>query len=247
MALADQYVNDLMMQLQQPKQVEAQRLPSKDELIQMGKSGFLTHMGGKLPGFLKGMVTEAKEFAQKAFKGGENVVEVNNAQAGQVEPLDVDKASNALIGHESRGSSFPADTTVKSTGATGISQITPVMINQYNQLTGNSLTKDELLSDPNLQMEVTKTLVSDIMTRYEDGLDEDWPTHSKKLTAYKKEIKSKFNEPIYWLAGEWVAGPNWVAKLDSKTAPGAKETVRDYIQKVAQIYKGSDGLELSLQ
>jgi hypothetical protein len=59
---------------------------------------------------------------------------------------------------------------------------------------------------------------------------------TKKLKEYKAEILKDFNDPIYWMAGEWVAWPNWVAKLDNKTAPGAKETVRDYLKAVGKRY-----------
>ena len=229
---------DMQFRQQQP-QVQQEQLPSQEQLTQLGKEGKLSHMGGKLPDFLKNIVTEAKDMAKKVLSGGTNTIEIDNTQKVEPnQPLDIDRVYNAFSGHESRGAEFPSETVAYGTGATGTTQITPIMVREYNQITGKNVTPEELSGNEQLQKEMTGVLVNDIMTKYEDGLDEDWPTHTKKLTAYKKEIKSKFNEPIYWAAGEWVAGPNWVSKLDAKTAPGAAETVRDYIQRIGDIYNG---------
>src|SRR3990167_8916278 len=137
MILPDQFQNNPLiqadMELRQQQPVEQQEsMPSRDELTELGKTGKLLHMGGKLPEFLKGIVTEAKDMASKVIKGGENVIEFNREQEPE-QPLDVDRAANALSGHESRGAEIPGETVATDTGATGISQITPVMINQYNQ------------------------------------------------------------------------------------------------------------------
>ena len=236
---------DMQLRQQQPA-AQQEQVPSQDDLMQLAKTGKLRHMGGKLPDFLKGIVTEAKDLASKVLRGGENVIEVNNKdQVTPSEPLDIERAVDVLSTHESRGAEIPGETTAAGTGATGVSQITPIMINQYNQLTGGNVTPEQLFGNEQLQREMTNVLIGDILTKYENGLDDDWPTHTKKLTAYKKEIKSKFNEPIYWVAGEWVAGPNWVSKLDNKTAAGATETVRDYITRVGDLYKGQTQLTLN--
>ena len=222
---------------QQQPQAQRETLPSQDELVQLGKEGKISHMGGKLPDFLKGIISEARDAAKKVMRGGDNVIEFDNSsETTPNEPLDTERVYTALSGHESRGAEIPGDTIATDTGATGTTQITPIMVTQYNQITGGNVAPEQLVGNEQLQKEMTGVLVNDIMTKYDGGLDEDWPTHTKKLTEYKKEIKSKFNEPIYWLAGEWVAGPNWVSKLDSPTAKGATETVRDYIQRVADIY-----------
>lgn len=230
---------DLQFRRQRPV-VQEEQPPSQDQLVQLAKEGKISHMGGKLPDFLKGIVTEARDVAKKILRGGDNVIEVDNRTEEPNTEIDVNRVVEVLGAHESRGSISPTESIELTTGATGISQITPIMIEQYNQKTGNNVTQEQLANDPQLQTEMTRVLIEDILSKYEGGLDEDWPTHTKKLTAYKKEIKNKFNEPIYWIAGEWVAGPNWVAKLDAKTAPGAKETVRDYIQRVGDLYKGRE-------
>ena|SRR3990167_23859 len=242
---------DMQFRQQQP-QTQEEQLPSQDQLTQLAKEGKISHMGGRLPDFLRGMVTEAKDMAKKVLSGGTNTIEIDNTQKiDQIkpsEPLDIERVYTALNGHESRGAESPSETVASSTGATGTTQITPVMIKQYNEITGSNVTQEQLIGNEQLQKDMTGVLVNDIMTKYESGLDEDWPTHTKKLTAYKKEIKSKFNEPIYWLAGEWVGGPNWVAKLDAKTAPGSTETVRDYITRIGELYKNqTDNLVLQKQ
>lgn len=226
---------DMQFRQQQPN-TQPESLPSQDQMVQLAKENKLTHLGGKLPEFLKGILTEAKDMAKKIVTN-ENVMTIQNEALPATTPsLDINKAVEALGVHESRGATMPNETVAAETGATGMSQITPLMINHYNQLTGNNITPEQLIGNDQLQKDMTTTLVNDIMTKYKDGLENDWPTHTKKLTEYKQEIKSKFNEPIYWLAGEWVAGPNWVAKLDSPTAKNAKETVKDYIQRVGDIY-----------
>lgn len=263
---------------------------SKDSLIEMGKAGKLTHLGGKIPDFLKGFVQEAKELAKTVMGGGTNTIEVQGgakptptptpaatpkptvqprpvpgptptppratpatpaipqvqpAQPAQParpipEPINVARAVDSLVSHESRGAVNPAETASKSAGAIGISQITPIMVDRYNQITNGDLTSETLSGNARLQRVVTEVLVGDIMNRYKNGLDTNWPTSNPQLQKYKQEIMTNFTQPIHWLAGEWVAGPNWVAKLDSPTAPGARETVRDYINRVAEIYGGSN-------
>ena len=206
----------------------------KDQAIQMAKSGFLTHMGGKLPDFLKGLLQEAKDAAGKIVGG--NVINIDNSANQNINSLDTNRATDVLIGHESRGETAPV-ASVSSAGAIGVSQITPIMITRYNKLTNSNVTPERLGSDEQLQRQMTSTLVGDIMKSYSEGLQKDWPTGTDKLRKFKQEIQTQFNEPIYWLAGEWVAGPNWVSKLDNPTAPGATETVRDYITRVGELYK----------
>lgn len=239
MALFEQFKDnplvqaDLMRMSQQPQQTE--QIPDQNQFIELGKAGKLTHMGGKLPDFLRGLVTEAKDFAKKAIKGNEFTIDNTVSEPAE---FNTDLAVESLMGHESRGTDAPLTTVAAGTGATGSSQITPIMIDQYNKLTGEELSTESLLGNETLQKDVTKALVDYLIGKYDKGLDEDWPTKTPRLKRYKEEIKSKFTEPIHWIAGEWVAGPNWVAKLDNPTAPGATETVRDYIQKVGDLYKG---------
>lgn len=212
-----------------------QNLIPKEQLLQMANSGVLSHMGGKLYDGFKGLVTQAADL-YKQVRGG-NVIDINNTNntAVQNNSVDTDKAYEALSGHESRGTLAPT-ASVSSAGAVGLSQLTPIMITRYNKLTGSNITPEQLNGNGQLQIQMTKTLIPDIMKGYSTGLVRDWPTGTDKLKQFKQEVKTKFNQPISWLAGEWVAGPNWVGKLDNKTAPGATETVRDYINKVTQLY-----------
>lgn len=241
MALIDQYSNNPLIQADmqfRPQQSTEQQepLPSRDNLKQLGIAGKLVHMGGKLPEFLKGIVTEARDRVNKAM-GNENVIDVSRPLPTQ---LDTSRAVDALIGHESRGALEPSTSIATETGATGVSQITPLMLDHYNKLTGSDISDQDFIGDEQLQREVTSVLVNDIIKKYKTGL-EDYPTKTQKLKDFKQEIKTNFNEPIYWAAGEWIAGPNWVAKLDKPTASGATETVRDYIQKVGDLYNGRNG------
>ena len=156
--------------------------------------------------------------------------------------FDFSKASQALKGHESRGATSPESTVNPQTKATGSSQITSIAFEEWQRKYAKdkefakSVSFEQLKDNPELQNRVTDESVRGIYAKY-NGVLEDWPTKTAKLKAYKEEILRDFNEPIYWLAGEWVAGPNWVAKLDNKTAEGAKETVRDYIRSVGDRFR----------
>lgn len=162
-------------------------------------------------------------------------------QQTQVQPkipqLNTANVLTALSGHESRGAMNPQATQNPITKATGITQITPIMFQEWQ----NKFAKDKKLArsvsfrslnnNPELQTTISNDSIEGILNKYSTGLD-DWKTSTKKLQSYKEEIRRDFNEPIYWIAGEWIAGPNWVAKLDNPTAPGAKETVRDYVRSI---------------
>lgn len=246
MALFDQFKSNPLIQAdiqqrQQNPMPQQAPLPSNDQLVQMAKEGKISHMGGKLPDFLSGLVTQAKDMVGKVIQGGTHTIDVNNAQAstGAPAPLNTDVAVNSLIGHESRGTLTPSTTINPGSGATGGSQITPVMMDQYNKLTGHDLSTQDIVGNDALQRTVTSTLVDYLIGKYKNGLS-DWPVKTPKLQNYKDEIKRDFNQPIYWVAGEWIAGPNWVAKLDKPTAPGATETVRDYIKRVGEMYNSQN-------
>ena len=53
---------DIQSRQQQPMMEE--EVPSREELIRLGEEGMLSHMGGKLPDFLSGIITEAKDMAK---------------------------------------------------------------------------------------------------------------------------------------------------------------------------------------
>lgn len=156
--------------------------------------------------------------------------------------INTPKAFQALSGHESRGiASKPESTINPSTGATGVTQLTLPMFQEWQ----NKYAKDkkfaqgirfsQIKNNAQLQQRISNEAIEGINSKYSTGLS-DWPTSTARLKKYKEEIHRDFNHPIYWLAGEWVAGPDWVSKLDNPTAYGAKETVRDYMKSVGERY-----------
>lgn len=229
--------------LQRMGQATPQQPPlSNDQVVALAQQGQVSHLGGTLPDFLRGIIPEAKDLAKKALKPFQNTTINIDNQKTQLNP---DLAVNALMQHESRGALAPSTTVNATSGATGASQITPIMLDQYNHLTGSELVVGDLSGNSDLQKNVTKTLVEYLASKYKNGLARDWPASTPRLKKFKAEIKSQFNAPIYGVAGEWIAGPNWVAKLDNPTAPGATETVRDYIKRVGDIYNGRGQLTLN--
>lgn len=220
----------------------------QEEVENSGLLSNAIHLGGKIPKWLKGKLTEAKErvkeIPQMASIGQAVNQEEPYLKSSQSQNLlDIDKAFDALTGHESRGTGKPEVTVADVTKATGISQITPVAFKEWqNKYTtdkefAKSVSFDDLVGDALLQERITRELINGISSKHGNILG-DWSTSTTKLKKYKEEINKDFNHPIYWLAGEWIAGPDWVSKLDNKTATGSKETVRDYMVRVGDLYFG---------
>lgn len=152
------------------------------------------------------------------------------------------KILEAISAHESRGAVSPSSTVNEDTGAIGSSQITMSMFREWQRKFAKDKKKAQatkfssLKDNPELQKQIGEEAVAGILEKYSKGLD-DWKANTPKLEKYKKEINRDFNSPIYWVAGEWIAGPNWVMKLDNKTALGGKETVRDYLRSVGSRFQ----------
>ena len=155
--------------------------------------------------------------------------------------IDIGRAEQVIVGHEGRGEIDPVKAKNIDTGATGLSQITKPLFADWQKKHARdkefakTINFEDLQNNKGLQELVTKDSMEGVASEYSFGLP-DWPTSTKKLKEYKNEIFKNFHHPIYWLAGQWVGGPNWVAKLDSLTAEGGKETVRDYIKKIGEQY-----------
>ena len=83
-----------------PTEDERQGLPTREELLQMASSKGITHMGGPVPAFLQGVVTEARDTSAEGEVSGGVIGEIPVSDA----TLDVLSGTRELesLGEEER-------------------------------------------------------------------------------------------------------------------------------------------------
>ena len=64
-----------------PTEDTGQGLPTQEELLQMASSGGVTHMGGPVPAFLQGVVTEARDTSVEGEVSGGVIREIHVSDA----------------------------------------------------------------------------------------------------------------------------------------------------------------------
>lgn len=98
---------NMQFRKQQPI-VQKEQLPSKEQIIQMGKEGKLKHMGGILVNYLKGVIPEAKDMAKKIITN-QNVIEIKPEKVTQISvtpktmPLKQSNSENTIGGYNFSG------------------------------------------------------------------------------------------------------------------------------------------------